>query len=607
MTQRPGSAAGHEGDSPSGASLISDRFLLGELLGSGGSASVFAATDVTTGGGVALKVLHPRLSDASATQQAFFRQARVASAIRHPNVAGVVALGTDQNQSPPVVWIALERAGGVSLAERVEQRGPLDSADAVAVAEGMLRGVAAAHAVGVIHRDLSPGNIMVPLESAIASESVRVIDFGLADAAGRPVLGIDVVRTAQPSSAETPPPAELGVLGTVHYLSPEQASGAAVDERSDLYQLSAVLFFALTGQPPYPRESAEATILAHLHAPPPVPSSVRSGISRELDRLVVKGMLTAQQSRFVSAEEMLAAVLSIPGQRTQQQSQQQHAPSAARTVAATRVLPNPSTALTKVLRAQPSSRRRPGAVSATSAGRQRPRPLRAAWLAGISVAVLAVVIGGFIAASGSTLAPAVVASPSSHPSEPAAPPSSAPPPETVTVTAVEMPSVVQLSLDAARSALAHAGLTVGSVGVEDSAEPEGTVIAASRSAGERAEAGWSVDLVAASGWNLVPSVVGLTAAEASAALAAAGFAVTVVNGGSTSAGGENVLSADPGVGTRVLLGGSILITMARSGGATPVPSTGPSAVPTPTPVPTSSPTTGPSTPPETPPPALVGP
>ncbi|MGO4102896.1 protein kinase [Leifsonia sp. YAF41] len=620
MTQRPGSAGDDGNANGEGNSLISSRFVLGELLGSGGSASVFEATDVTTGAGIALKVLHPRLSESEATRESFFRQARAASAIRHSNVAGVVALGTDRTQSPPVAWIAFERAAGVSLAEFVDERGPLEIANVVAVAEGMLRGIAAAHAVGVIHRDLSPGNVMVPRESSIAPEAVRVIDFGLADAAGRPVVGVDVVRTVAPPGTDlpgagSPIPAEPGVLGTVHFLSPEQARGEAVDERADLYQLSAVLFFALTGQPPYPRGSAEETINAHLNAPPPVPSSLRSGVPRELDRLVVKGMLKAQQSRFASAEEMLTAVLSVPAQlppasapfRSPQPApgpaRTDDTPPRARTVAPTRILPNPSTAATQVLRAQNSARghtRTPGG----SGGRPRVRP-RAGWLVGISGALLVVVVGGFIAASGSTRAPAAIATPSSQPSEAAAVPSTAPEPATVDEVAV--PAVMRLALADARSALAGAGLSVGTVGVQDSAEPEGTVIGSSRAAGEWAEAGWSVDLVVASGWNMVPAVVGLTESDASAALSAAGFTVALAAAGSTAGnpgngrtGSEKVLSAEPAGGTRVQLGRRILIAVADAAIATSAPE--PSATPTPTP--TAAPT---SAPPESPPAARPSP
>lgn len=633
MIPRPGSANGQgsdPADDPAAdPALISNRFALGELLGSGGSASVFAATDLTATdlaahAAVALKVLHPRLSGPEATREAFFRQARAASAIRHHNVAGVVALGTDLAQSPPVVWIAFERAPGVSLTERVDERGPLDSAEVVALADGMLRGLAAAHAAGVIHRDLSPGNVMVPLDTPITPESVRIIDFGLADAAGRPVLGVDVVRTAtRPASAEPEPgvwgvlgvpgvpgtsgaPAEAGVLGTVHYLSPEQARGEAVDERSDLYQLAAVLYFAVTGEPPYLRDSAEETISAHLHAPPPIPSAVRAGVPRELDRLVAKGMLKSPHSRFASAEAMREALITVAAHRPtlppesnspETGTEADLGPAAARTVAPTRRLPNPATAATHVLRGPNRSSLGPGSSSRLVGG-ARARPVRAGWLAGISVAALTVLLGGFIAASGNTLAPVVVTSPSSTPSDPAATPTTPPPPETT--TEVDVPTLSRLTLAAARSALAHAGLTVGVVTLEDSAEPEGTVIASSRSAGERAEPGWSVDLVVASGWNLVPAVVGLSATEASAVLVAAGFTVSVATGGSATgghSGAETVLAADPAGGTRAPLGRSILITVATTPVVAPSPSISPSATPVPTPTENPGPTSPPGTPP----------
>lgn len=644
----PEGGAGARVDAFDDAALISDRFALGELLGTGGSASVFAATDRVTGAAVALKVLHPQLSGPEATREAFFRQARAASAIRHPNVAGVVALGTDLTQSPPVVWIACERARGVSLAELVDERGALEIADAIALAEGMLLGIAAAHAAGVIHRDLSPGNIMVSPGMSITPESVRIIDFGLADAAGRPVVGIDVVRTAGrpadaardgvlPNGGEASGPPQPGVLGTVHYLSPEQARGDAVDERSDLYQLSAVLYFALTGQPPYPRDSAAETMSAHLHAPPPVPSTVRQGVPRELDRLVVKGMLKSQQNRFASAEQMLEAVSSLSASQVFQTSQTFHQhppdrsasgrlgdaaettsradaarPPARRTVAPTRVLPNPATAATHIL-GSPTGLSRPagsgaGVGSASTSSRRKSRPVRAGWLAGLGVAALAVVVGGFIAAFGSTLAPVVVATESSTPTsassgaptEPTAEPS-----DTASPEQVDVPPLSGLPLAAARSALATAGLNLGAVSLADSAAAEGTVIGSSRGAGEQAEAGWSVDLVVASGFNLIPAVVGSSAPEASAALSAAGFTVSIAtaeNPGHT-AKAQSVLSVDPGAGTRATVGRSILITVASDGGVTPAPTTSPPPIV----APTSTPSPLPTSPGATPPPAQHNP
>lgn len=622
MTLNAGSAESQPVGADAG--VISERFTLRELLGSGGTASVFAADDATGGSEVALKILHPHLSQSEETREAFFRQARAASAIRHPNVAAVIAVGTDRAQEPPVAWIAIERASGVTLHERVEQHGPLDNAEVIALAVGMLQGVAAAHSVAVVHRDLSPGNIMVPLTEPVVAESVRLIDFGLADAAGRAVLGVDVVRSAVARAASdgTPGSAQAGtapgVLGTVNYLSPEQARGEPVDERADLYQLSAVLFYATTGQPPYVRDSAHETVKAHLHAPPPVPSALRPGLPREIDRLVVRGMLKSAHSRFASAEEMLRAVHdaaermstagAASGRASSPPSEPEHDPTAQlqaaprttpprtnppRTVAPTRVLPNPAQALTAVL-SSPGQRAR--AATARSSGVRSPagrsraqRSPKLGWTAALGVTLLAILAGGLIAASGSTFAP-VVAQPSTEPSAPPTTPSAAPAPSTAQskTAGVEVPALSHLTVAEARALLAAVGLTTGTISVNDAAATEGTVLSASRAAGEWAEAGWSVDLVVASGWNTVPAVLHLPVPEATAALSAAGFAAEVHSAnGSASVSPERaiVFAAEPSAGTRAPIGSTVGITpfvaptAPATTGPTPAPSTGPEPTP----------------------------
>lgn len=624
---------GAVGAPPSTAGMISERFTLRELLGSGGTASVFAAHDAARDSEVALKILHPHLSQRAETREAFFRQARAASAIRHPNVAAVIAVGTDRTHKPPVAWIALERAAGVTLHERIERQGPLATDEVLALASGTLHGLSAAHAVAVVHRDLSPGNIMVPLTEPIVAESVRLIDFGLADAAGRPVLGVDLVRSAAAGAASGGPPSTTqadpapGVLGTVNYLSPEQARGEPVDERADLYQLSAVLFYATTGQPPYLRDSAEDTVKAHLHAPPPVPSALRPGLPREIDQLVVCGMLKSAQSRFSSAEEMLGAVQDAAARLSTARAVSGRAPSTPsalehdataqlqdapgtsasrtsthRTVAPTRVLPNPAQALTVALpspgqRARAARARSRGSSSPADRNRARRAP-KVGWIAALSAAFLAIAVGGLIAASGSTLAP-VIAQSSAEPSAPPIAPSATPSPSpTQSMPAtVEVPLLSRLTLAEARALLASSGLAAGTVSLADAALAEGTVLSASRAPGEWAELGWSVDLVVASGWNTVPAVLEQSVPEATATLNAAGFvAGAQPTNGSAGVAPERaiVIAVDPAAGTRVPIGSTVSVTPFVPPTAPSVPGPTPSASATPEPTPIS---------PQNPPPA----
>ena len=630
----------------SGESLISGQYRLGELLGTGGSASVFAATDVTSGETVALKILHPHLSRSEPLREGFFAEARAAANLRHGNVAAVLgvgvhtALNTDTGEEP-LAWIALERAAGISLAEHVERFGALDVTHALTVVGGVLQGLEAAHAVGLIHRDISPANIMVAVDAdgIIRSSGVRLVDFGLADAAGRPVLGTDVLRsTAADDDVAT---AEMGILGSANYMSPEQARGGAVDERGDLYQVGCVLHFALTGRPPFTRDSAELVMRAHAQAPPPVPSVLFSGIPRAADRLVVKAMLKDPASRFASAGEMFTAVSELSA------SLSFLTPDAATTVDRsidrsplpdgtdrTRVFgadsvggdlealfgsalgaesTDPNDSKTTVF---PRLRARPGGPGSTTvpnayvepnpfdlalagagtesdfAGHPQTTTVRSngtvIWIGAVILASV-IAVAWILAVSGAaptTLAvaspsasasPAVSASPSSRPSVSASPTES-----------VALPDLTSLSLSEARTALLAAGLKMGIVTSTNSTRVADTVLSASAQsaplvAGASLNAGQAVDLVVASGSNMVPAIAGMQQAAAVAAVQSAGFAVQIVQQPNTSMAPGTVVGSTPGNGTVQQLASTVTIAVASASqpSATPSASPSPSASPRP--------------------------
>ncbi|PJJ64989.1 protein kinase domain-containing protein [Compostimonas suwonensis] len=589
--------------------LISGRYRLGELLGSGGTASVFSAVEVSTGRPLALKILHPHFSAYEAAREAFFREARAAEAMRHPNVVAVLGVGTHDAAGVPSAWIAVELAEGVTLAERVETDGPLTVAQAVAVIEGVLLGLQAAHAAGVIHRDISPSNVMVPAAgSELEAGRVRVLDFGLADAAGRQALGHDVLRseavaTAGAAAADAADGAGAkapGVVGNVNYMSPEQARGLTVDERGDLYQVAALAYYAVTGRPPYQRDTQREVMRAHVQAPPPVPSSLRPGVGRGFDRFVVRGLAKDPQGRYPDARTMLDALQAAAPPST-----------AARTVVLggldgaghddTEGFGDPDDGATKVLPAASERTvvaRHPGLSSVptrtsavtVAAGQQPSR--RSGWAAASLVAALIVVVWGFAAAYG-------------NPGGPRALPTSIPtatPTTTPTPTATSEPMVVDerpivpalggLPLASARSALEAAGLTVGAVTSDDSELAAGTVLRSSAAAGERLAPGTAVDLVVASGSNRVPATAGLALADATALLESAGFVVSVVSRLEPSSPEGSVVASEPAEGVRAALGSTIMLV----GAVHPVvPTSTPSATPSPTPSSTPSQTPGSTT------------
>ncbi len=539
--------------------MLAGRFRLGELLGTGGSASVFAAVDERTGLSVALKVLHPHLSERPAAREAFLAEARRAQPLRHPHIVGVLGVGVDRDADAPVAWIALERAPGSSLAQHVSRHGPLSPADAVVVIDGVLQALEAAHAIGLIHRDVSPSNVMVARDAsgALAADAVRLLDFGLADAAGTAALGTDDLLSVEAKG-------RAGVMGNVNYMSPEQVRGMPIDERGDVYQAGALLHFTLTGRPPFPHETTGQTLRAHLETPPPLPSASNGNTPRSLDRLVVRAMFKDPGDRFASAAAMRAALNSVVERARHERDEtsrvaarssvverarherDETSPAAARSSVVERArderdetshtpdlpIPVPETVdalnATRVLGRTVVPPRREASVVVSSRPPRRVRSGAAGWLAAVgAVAVFAVVV--VLAATSppteSVARPTATPTPTPAAVVPEAQPQPPPDPVAPVVSLLEVPELAGLAIGDAMRALAGAGLAVGDVVHADSPYARDIVLEASPEAGHRVAAGAAVGLTVASGRNVVPDVAGHGREAAVAALTAAGFAV----------------------------------------------------------------------------------
>ncbi|WP_375384980.1 PASTA domain-containing protein [uncultured Microbacterium sp.] len=566
--------------------LVAGRFHLRTLLGSGGTASVFAAVDEQTGREVALKLLHPHLAVERSVWEAFFEEVHAAQSIDHPGLAEIFDAGAEDSD-PPIVWISMERVQGVSLADHVREHGPLAIDEAVAVAAATLDALAAAHAGGVVHRDITPANIMFDpgslgpgYDRAAFEASVRLLDFGLADVPGRSTVGADALLSATgapPTGAAPSGGAPTTVVASVPYASPEQLSARPVGEASDLYQLGATLYFALTGRPPFSGDTA-TVVRAHLSAPPPVPSASRRGLPAALDRVVTTAMLKRPEDRYADAVAMRLAVTSAIGAFREPATS---ASAAAAGDASTDLVAPPggapdSTSVTRVYRTSvpvdPKPASRPS--ERPDAGRGGVQP----WMVIVAtIAALTAIVG--ISAMAASTAPAPAASASASPS--LAPTASVEAPVAIetSVPSTPVPEVVRLSVADADAALARAGLAVGDVTREDSAAPADTVLASTPAAGEYALVGSVVALRVASGNNAVPPVAGLSPTEAAGALAAAGFSsqVTEVDGDTPGL----VTGSTPSAGEVSRVGGTVTLTVTR----TPSPPTTPTPLPPPPPPP----------------------
>jgi serine/threonine protein kinase/tetratricopeptide (TPR) repeat protein/class 3 adenylate cyclase len=256
------------------------------LVGEGGMGRVYRARDPRLSRDVALKVLHAS-SATGASSERFGREARAASALNHPNIVTIYDIG----ESGGVAFIAMEYLSGGSVRERLAE-GRLTLDEALELAAPIAQGLAAAHARGVVHRDLKPGNIMIT-----ADGSPKIVDFGLAK--------LDV-RTDVPEPTGRPEPltAAGAIFGTAAYMSPEQARGRPADYRSDLFSFGVLLYELVTGHRPFERGSAAETVAAILKEQPPPASALNPLVPPPLEWAIERCLAKDAANRYESTRDL---------------------------------------------------------------------------------------------------------------------------------------------------------------------------------------------------------------------------------------------------------------------------------------------------------------
>jgi dienelactone hydrolase len=269
------------------------RFEITGKLGEGGMGVLYRARDTRLGRTVAIKLLRPETVADPERARRLMQEARAASALNHPNIVTVHDIGDDGGRG---TWIAMEFLDGESLRQRLA-RGPLPVAEAVRISVDVARGLAAAHAAGIVHRDVKPANVMVT-ESGI----VKVLDFGLAKRDASPKPGGDSVSPTL--SAEVATAAGV-IVGTPAYMSPEQVEGRGADARSDVFSFGAMLYEMLTARRPF-EGATELSLLSSIlkEAPPPV-RSLRPEVDPRLEAVVARCLAKDPAERYTSAQALL--------------------------------------------------------------------------------------------------------------------------------------------------------------------------------------------------------------------------------------------------------------------------------------------------------------
>jgi serine/threonine protein kinase len=264
-----------------------------EKLGGGGMGVVYKAEDTKLGRTVALKVLPPeRVADPNRKRR-FVQEARAASALNHPNIITIY----DIDEAEGVHYIAMEHVAGKTL-DRLIARHGLRVNEALRYAVQMAAALAKAHSAGIVHRDLKPTNVMVTDDGL-----VKVLDFGLAKLTeAAPTGDAETVATVEPTTEEGT------IVGTVGYMSPEQAEGKPVDARSDIFSFGSVLYEMLTGQRAFQGETKASTIAAILREEPKPLSQVAQGLPREVERLVKRCLRKDREHRLQTMADLKVAL-----------------------------------------------------------------------------------------------------------------------------------------------------------------------------------------------------------------------------------------------------------------------------------------------------------
>jgi serine/threonine-protein kinase len=515
--------------------MVDGRYRAQRRLGSGGMAEVWCAEDEVLGRRVALKLMGGRFAESPEFRERFRREAQAAAGLTHPNIVAIF----DRSEWDGTPYIAMELVDGKTLKELVTERGPLPPEIALGLTEQILRALGYAHRRGIVHRDIKPQNVIIDREG-----QAKVADFGIARAG-------DTSEMTQTGA----------IVGTVQYLSPEQAEGHPVDRRADLYSVGIVLYELLTGQVPFDGEAPISIAIKQINERPVPPRQLEPRVPPAVEGVVLRALEKDPARRFQSAEEFIAAL-----------EQARRAPV------------------------------RPVVLDETPGEpwvEEEPRRSRWWIWALVVLALAAIGVGAYMLIAGNKVTVPNLVGRQADEVDPIlerrglevafVPRESDDVPrdevisqdpgageevrEGTTVTVVissgrgqvPVPAVEGESQEDAQRALEDAGFKVKVEQASSDDVPEGDVISSSPRGGTSATKGRTVTITVSTGPSgiAVPKVVGLQRDEAEAQLEAAGLKAEVTEQETTQPAGT-VMQQDPTTGTRVDRGATVQLTVAKA-------------------------------------------
>lgn len=481
--------------------VFNGRYKIIEKVGGGGMADVYKAEDLVLGRTVALKILHKQYASDEGFLERFRREARAAAKLSHPNVVSIFDVGEENG----VHFIVMEFVKGMTLKKLIQKDAPLSTEKVVHIAMQIAKAMEFAHEHEIIHRDIKPQNVIITDDGEI-----KVTDFGIARAGATSTM----TRTG-------------AVMGTAHYISPEQAQGSIVGPTTDVYSLGVVMYEMATGELPFRGENPVSVALKHINDTPMPPRSVFGDIPVSLEAVIMKSMAKNPNDRYRSAEavreDLKRVIEGLPVK-----------------VMGT-VVPGGSDAsdMTRTMTAQPPR-------TASANGRNGRRKPKKGLIAAIIAAVLLLLIGIGVLAYTLLTAPSVV-----------------------------VPDIKGKTLSQAQQALDAQGLKlrVEKEITNDKVQP-GRVISQNPSSGTKMKKGDTVTVVMSKGLDTVaaPDLTGKTEAEAAAILKKAGLLLGKVDSGSSDTIAEGqVMAQSPKAGARVEKGGTVDITISSGAEQVKVP------------------------------------